>query len=208
MRSNVATWGHTRYQQALGASLAVTGSTRNPVRAGSYPRPQTVRRGHPLRFARRLVRRLSPLVETDTSAGHASSPASASADGSAAVCGAASAAEAAPGSQRLTPLRVARRPMLAPLAGGRGFQRKCLRASASVSVILPPCATMASLPRYAPPSCNALHVERIPSLRSRSRTAGTRSGGAAERPQLRAAALLDVTAGASIDPADRVSSSG
>ena len=98
------------------------------------------------------------------------------ADGSAVVCGPASAGEAAPGSQRLERLRrigaLCSLRSLAPhpsreSPSGR-VQKQRNNSSADVvsrPAIHPPCATMASLPRFAPPGCNALHVGWIPSLR-------------------------------------------
>ena len=52
-----------------------------------------------------------------------------------------------------------------PEAKEQLFRPGLLRPS-NGPVILPPCATVADLPRFAPPACIALHVGRIPSLRA------------------------------------------
>lgn len=67
-RSNAAARVQCRSQQALGALLAVTGSTRNSVRASAYPRPRHPgAAGRPTSCSRAIPRRVSLLVETDTS---------------------------------------------------------------------------------------------------------------------------------------------
>ena len=111
------------------------------------------------------------------------------ADGSAVACGRPSGREAAPGSlrlerlrRRLTSARFARcqpsadaggrfRPPAGRLCGEPRRRRSRWPAPPLVPPLAPhpPCATMASLPRFAPPGCNALHVGWDASLRVSAR---------------------------------------
>lgn len=107
--------------------------------------------------------------------------------------------EAAPGSLRLTPLRVARRPLLAPLAGGRGATQVPACLTLRVSLRHAPLwhPSSASLPRGA----TLCMSKGSPLCADDSRASGQGSaaagGGAPAEPALHGGPAIDRTAGAS-----------
>ena len=124
----------------------------------SQPRPAPL---HPLEA---VPRRLSPLVETDTSCTHGKCLRAFG------VCrrerGGVRLDLDPGGGSGLSEVDAASRrgPPFVRFAHWR-TRAVPARLSTHLAVIPSPCATMAPLLRFAPPGCNALHVEGIPSLR-------------------------------------------
>ena len=101
--TNVGLSCNTVFQQALGASLAVTSSTRNSVRGSSSPRPRQPGAAGPSSSARGDTAEALPGTRRQMCAGHPRWPRRRPTG--VRWCAADSFCEAAPGSLRLTPYR-------------------------------------------------------------------------------------------------------